>query len=150
MAVRTPIPISQPLAPGLLQVDYSPWSSGAAARTGLADLPGFLNYTGPTGLTGYTPDVPVSWSTASTSSYKVPDSVMDPDVGGSGSYGSGLPMPDVEGYKYVYPRWTYGGGAWERSGYREDRDDYDYYPYFPTGIAQHEGPILVGVELIRE
>jgi len=150
MAVRTPIPISQPLAPGLLQVDYSPWSSGAAARTGLADLPGFLNYTGPTGLTGYTPDVPVSWSTASTSSYKVPDSVMDPDVGGSGSYGSGLPMPDVEGYKYVYPRWTYDGGAWERSGYREDRDDYDYYPYFPTGIAEHEGPILVGVELIRE
>jgi len=94
--------------------------------------------------------VPVSWSTASTSSYKVPDSVMDPDVGGSGSYGSGLPMPDVEGYKYVYPRWTYDGGAWERSGYREDRDEYDYYPYFPTGIAEHEGPILVGVELIRE
>ena len=150
MAVRTPIPISQPLAPGLLQVDYSPWSSGAAARTGLADLPGFLNYTGPTGLTGYTPDVPVSWSTASTSSYKVPDSVMDPDVGGSGSYGSGLPMPDVEGYKYVYPRYHFWDGAWERSGYSEDRDDHDYYPYFPTGIAGHEGPILVGVELLRE
>jgi len=144
------IPISQPLAPGLLAADYSPWSSAAQARSGAFDISGLLDYSSPTGLTGYTPDVPVSWSTGSTSSYKVPDSVMDPDVGDSGSYGSGLPMPDVEGYKYVYPRWTYSDGAWERSGYREDRDDYDYYPYFPTGIAQHEGPILVGVELIRE
>jgi hypothetical protein len=60
-------------------------------------------------------------------------------------------MPDVEGYKYVYPRFTYNpyDGKWDRSGYREDRDAYDYYPYFPEGISS-SSPILVGVELLKE
>ena len=44
MAVRTPIPISQPLAPGLLSADYSPWSTEAGARTGMTHNPGLLNY----------------------------------------------------------------------------------------------------------
>ena len=143
------IPISQPLAPGLLAADYSPWSSAAQARSGAFDISGLLDYSSPTGLTGYTPDVPVSWSTGSTSSYKVPDSVMDPDVGDSGSYGSGLPMPDVEGYKYVYPRYEYIHGEWGREGYEDDRDAYDYYPYWPTDISGGS-PILVGVELKKE
>jgi hypothetical protein len=137
------IPISQPLAPGLLAADYSPWSPESQARSGLFGKYGFLDYTHPTGLTGSTPDItPPTWS--------APGGPMVSDVEPVEGVGSGLPMPDVEGYKYVYPRWTYGDGAWERSGYREDRDDYDYYPYFPTGIAEHEGPILVGVELRRE
>jgi hypothetical protein len=75
---------------------------------------------------------------------------MDPDVGDSGSYGSGLPMPDVEGYKYVYPKYNFSGSeGWERSGFSEDRDDYDYYPYWPTDLSGGS-PILVGVELRKE
>ena len=137
------VPISQPLAPGLLAADYSPWSPESQARSGLFGKYGFLDYTHPTGLTGSTPDItPPTWS--------APGGPMVSDVEPVEGVGSGLPMPDVEGYKYVYPRWAYSDGAWERSGYREDRDDYDYYPYFPTGIAEHEGPILVGVELRRE
>jgi hypothetical protein len=58
-------------------------------------------------------------------------------------------MPDVEGYKYVYPKYTYGRDEWARTGYSEDRDDYDYYPYWPTGVSGG-GPILVGVELRKE
>lgn len=142
MAVRTPIPISQPLAPGLLQVDYSPWSTGAGSRTGLEGLPGFLSYTGSTGITGSTPDKLPAWST---------DFISTKEPGGPETIGAGLPMPDVEGYKYVYPRYTYSphDGGWERSGYSEDRDAYDYYPYFPEGITS-SAPILVGVELLKE
>lgn len=140
MAVRTPIPISQPLAPGLLQVDYSPWSTGAGSRTGLEGLPGFLSYTGSTGITGSTPDKLPAWST---------DFISTKEPGGPETIGAGLPMPDVEGYKYVYPKYTYGKGEWSRSGYSEDRDDFDYYPYWPTGITG-TSPILVGVELIKE
>ena len=142
MAVRTPIPISQPLAPGLLAADYSPWSPEAGARTGLSGLPGFLSYTGSTGITGSTPDKLPAWST---------DFISTATYGDSGTTGAGLPMPDVEGYKYVYPRYTYSphDGGWERSGYSEDRDTYDYYPYWPEGITS-SAPILVGVELLKE
>ena len=142
MAVRTPIPVSQPLAPGLLAADYSPWSTEAGARTGMTHLPGFLNYNKLVGLVGSSPDKIPNWST---------DFVSAKEPGGPETIGSGLPMPDVEGYKYVYPRYTYSphDGMWERSGYREDRDDYDYYPYFPEGISS-TSPILVGVKLIKE
>lgn len=142
MAVRTPIPISQPLAPGLLQVDYSPWSTGAGSRTGLEGLPGFLSYTGSTGITGSTPDKLPAWST---------DFISTKEPGGPETIGAGLPMPDVEGYKYVYPKWDWHHeGGWEEKGWEEDRDAYDYYPYWPTDIATHKGPILVGVKLIKE
>lgn len=142
MAVRTPIPISQPLAPGLLSADYSPWSAEAGARTGIKSLPGFLDYTGLTGIVGSSPDKLPTWSTYFTSK-EAP--------GGPETIGAGLPMPDVEGYKYVYPRYNYvpQDGEYQRSGYEEDRDSYDYYPYFPTGITG-TSPILVGVELIKE
>jgi hypothetical protein len=136
------VPISQPLAPGLLAADYSPWSPEAGARSGLFGRSGFLDYTHPTGLTGYTPDItPPTWS--------APGGPMVSDVEPVEGVGSGLPMPDVEGYKYVYPKYSYDREGWNRSGYSEDRDDYDYYPYWPTDLSGG-GPILVGVELRKE
>lgn len=136
------VPISQPLAPGLLAADYSPWSPESQARSGLFGKVGFLDYTHPTGLTGYTPDItPPTWS--------APGGPMVSDVEPVEGVGSGLPMPDVEGYKYVYPKYDYGRGEWSRSGYSEDRDDHDYYPYWPTDLSGG-GPILVGVELRKE
>jgi len=137
------IPISQPLAPGLLAADYSPWSPESQARSGLFGKVGFLDYTHPTGLTGSTPDIsPPTWS--------APGGPMVSDVEPVEGVGSGLPMPDVEGYKYVYPKYNYHSGeGWSRSGYSEDRDAYDYYPYWPTDISGGS-PILVGVELKKE
>ena len=62
-------------------------------------------------------------------------------------------MPEVEGYKYVYPRFEFRGGkdtgVYVETGTEEDRDAYDYYPYFPTGISTGK-PFLVGVRLVRE
>jgi len=137
------IPISQPLAPGLLAADYSPWSPESQARSGLFGKYGFLDYTHPTGLTGSTPDItPPTWS--------APGGPMVSDVTPEGAVGAGLPMPEVEGYKYVYPKYSFSGSeGWERSGYSEDRDAYDYYPYWPSGVTGG-GSILVGVELKRE
>tara|TARA_R100000995_G_scaffold83201_1_gene58559 strand:- start:524 stop:958 length:435 start_codon:yes stop_codon:yes gene_type:complete len=144
MAVRTPIPISQPLAPGILAADYSPFSAEAGARSGMTSLPGFLNYNKLVGLVGSSPDKLPDFSTYFTSKKA---------LGGPKTIGSGLPMPDVEGYKYVYPKYTYvpRDGEYQREGnaYEKDRDAYDYYPYFPTGITG-TSPILVGVELIKE
>lgn len=143
MAVRTPIPISQPLAPGLLAADYSPWSTEAGARTGMTHLPGLLNYNKLVGLVGSSPDKRPDFSTDWTSKK---------GMGGPKTIGAGLPMPDVEGYKYVYPKWTYSphDGIWMDSGsYEEDRDAYDYYPYFPEGRTS-TNPMLVGVKLIKE
>ena len=141
MAVRTPIPVSQPLAPGLLSADYSPWSTEAGDRTGMTHLPGFLNYNKLVGLVGSSPDKFPAWST---------DFISTKEPGGPETIGAGLPMPDVEGYKYVYPKWTYSREGWHDTGtYEEDRDAYDYYPYFPEGITS-TSPILVGVKLIKE
>ena len=136
------IPISQPLAPGLLAADYSPWSTESQARSGLHGKSGFFSYADPTGLVGYTPDVSPDWST---------DFISTKSPGGPDTIGSGLPMPDVEGYKYVYPKWTYDArdSLWSESGHEEDRDAYDYYPYWPTDISS-TSPILVGVKLIKE
>ena len=124
MAVRTPIPISQPLAPGLLAADYSPFSTEAGARSGMTHLPGFLNYN------------------KFISTKGAPKPV--------GSTGAGLPMPEVEGYKYVYPRFEFRSGeGYVETGTEEDRDAYDYYPYYPEGISTGK-PFLVGVRLVRE
>ena len=90
---------------------------------------------------------------------------MDYPFDASGSTATaGLPMPDVPGYKYVYPKYTWrdpGGaeeGAWESSGSESDIDKYGYYPYFPGSMSDEilddEGKvlrhILVGVRLIKE
>jgi hypothetical protein len=140
------VPISQPLAPGLLAADYSPWSPESQARSGLFGKTGIFDFSTPyaTGYTGYTPDItPPTWS--------APGGPMVSDVTPVEGVGSGLPMPDVEGYKYVYPKWNYNNreAEWSRSGYSEDRDAHDYYPYWPTDLSGG-GPILVGVELRKE
>ena len=90
---------------------------------------------------------------------------MDYPFDASGSTATaGLPMPDVPGYKYVYPKYTWrsaGGGeagAWESSGSESDIDKYGYYPYFPGSMADEIrdednkvlSNILVGVRLIKE
>ena len=62
-------------------------------------------------------------------------------------------MPEGEGYKYVYPRYEFrevkDTGVYVETGTEDDRDAYDYYPYFPTGISTGS-PFLVGVRLVRE
>ena len=141
-------PVSEPLAPGLLEVDYSPWDPAAAARSA---IPGLLGYSRTThGHTGpmYTPK-PASHPS-------VPASVLSGTIGKSG-----LPMPEVEGYKYVYPRyqWDYPTrGEYGLRGYEEDIDKYEYYPYYPGSVTDrlyddkgkqlHD--ILVGLKLIKK
>lgn len=135
-------PISQPLAPGLLAADYSPMSAEGMARSSLSSVPGLLELGGFTGKFGHTPDRAPRWSTDFVSTASGPT---------TGSPSSGLPMPSVEGYKYVYPKYSFSSPetGWERSGYESDMGSFDYYPYFPEGISSYE-PILVGVELIKE
>ena len=77
--------------------------------------------------------------------------------------GAGIPMPVVPGYKYVYPhyRWEDATSSedahYELVGTKEDRDVYDYFPYFP-GTPEERAydsggsalkHMLVGVSLIR-
>ena len=77
---------------------------------------------------------------------------------------AGLPMPDVPGYKYEYPKYSWraaGGGeagAWEEAGTEADIDKYPYYPYFPGSMGDEIRDdddkvvphMLVGVRLIKE
>jgi len=78
--------------------------------------------------------------------------------------GSGIPMPVVPGYKYVYPwyRWQDATSAddahYKLEGHKEDRDAFAYFPYFPgKGVEERAydsggsalKDILVGVSLIR-
>lgn len=137
-------PISQPLAPGLLAADYSPMSAEGMARSSMSSVPGLLELGGFTGKFGHTPDRAPRWSTDFVSTASGPT---------TGSPSSGLPMPSVEGYKYVYPKYTYSprDGAWTDTGsYEEDMTAYDYYPYYPEGMPSASSPILVGVKLIKE
>jgi len=65
---------------------------------------------------------------------------------------SGLPMPDVEGYKYAYRpyEWSRENQAYEELAYNEfDINKYPYYPYLPTGgRAGDADRILAGVRLV--
>ena len=71
---------------------------------------------------------------------------------------AGLPMPDVEGYKYVYPRYSWDNDAgWMQTGHESDIDKYEYFPYFPGNVGDRrtkDGRVvqhmLVGVQLIPE
>ena len=141
-------PITSPIAAGMDAVDYSPWSAAAQARSA---LPGILNYVpGAGGLVSIpTVAAPYGGSPLST--------IAGPDAGDGGTT-AGLPMPDVEGYKYVYPRWTWDGDAgWTETGHETDIDKYEYFPYFPGTMGDRRykdgRPVehmLVGLRLIPE
>ena len=195
-------PITQPLAPGISAVDYSPWSQEAQARSA---TPGILNYvpnanplaaptasptfTGGTQYGNYVrnyPDLmaafkdPAStipniqdfgkWHWEGHGQYN-PSRILPPvpvntpislpdvsDTGGSAARVgvSGLPMPDVEGYKYVYPRYSWDNDAgWTQTGTEVDIDKYEYFPYFPGNVGDRrtkDGRVvehmLVGVQLV--
>ena len=67
---------------------------------------------------------------------------------------SGLPMPDVEGYKYEYPIYSWGGTEDPSYSYvgsnASDIDEYPYYPYQPTGepVRSRNSRVLIGVRLV--
>ena len=70
---------------------------------------------------------------------------------------SGLAQPDVEGYKYVYPIYSWGGH--EDPSYKyvgsntADIDEYPYYPYMPEGgeaARSRNSRILIGHRLVPE
>ena len=67
---------------------------------------------------------------------------------------SGLPMPDVEGYKYEYPIYSWGGTEDPSYSYvgsnATDIDEYPYYPYQPTGepVRSRNNRVLIGVRLV--
>ena len=70
-------------------------------------------------------------------------------------FGGGLPQPDVEGYKYVYPIYSWGGTEDPSYSYvgsnTADRSEYPYYPYEPTGepLRSRNSRILIGHRLVR-
>ena len=68
---------------------------------------------------------------------------------------SGLPMPDVEGYKYVYNAydWNQDNNAYEPIAAKyHNIDEYPYYPYMPQGgqAVDKNGRILVGVSIVPD
>ena len=193
-------PITQPTAPGISAVDYSPWSQAAQARSA---LPGILNYTpnanmlpaptasptfqGGTQYGNYVRNYPdlmaafqnpnqagsqniQDWGKAHwlgsgqgegrtlPSVANSPISLGDTmDTGGARvSVGtSGLPMPDVEGYKYVYNAydWSPDNHVYEPIAAKyHNIDEYPYYPYMPGGgeAPNRNGRILVGTSLVPD
>ena len=195
-------PITQPLAPGISAVDYSPWSPAAQARSA---TPGILNYVpnanplaaptatptfqGGTQYGNYVrnyPDLMAAFQNPNqTGSQNIqdwgkehwlahgqhnPSRILPPkptdspislgdtiDTGGARvSVGSsGLPMPDVEGYKYVYNayQWNQDNNAYEPIAAKyHNIDEYPYYPYMPYGgeAPNRNGRILVGTSLVPD
>ena len=191
-------PITQPLAPGISAVDYSPWSPEAQARSA---TPGILNYvpnanllpaptaspvfTGGTQYGNYVrsyPDLMASFKDPAGTIPNIQDygkwhwgahgqpegRILPPvpvntpislpdvsDTGGAATKPSraGLPMPDVEGYKYAYRPWQWNSdnNAYEELAYDEyDINKYPYYPYVPTGgrAPDKNERILAGVRLV--
>ena len=198
-------PITQPTAPGISAVDYSPWSPEAQARSA---LPGILNYapnanmlpaptasptfTGGTQYGNYVrmwPDLLAAfenpnqtgsqniqdwgkwhWATHGQSepsrvaggrpeNLPVSTAISLGDIadtgGGATRVGTaGLPMPDVEGYKYEYPIYSWGGTEDPSYSYvgsnTADIDEYPYYPYQPTGepVRSRNDRVLIGVRLV--
>jgi hypothetical protein len=68
---------------------------------------------------------------------------------------SGLPMPDVEGYKYVYNAydWNRDNNAYEPIAAKyHNIDEYPYYPYMPYGgeAPNRNGRILVGTSIVPD
>ena len=193
-------PVSQPLAPGLLEADYSPWDPAAQARSahpaGLLGAPSPVGAYSPPTFSGGTrygnyvrsyadlmnnfmsaanpyPNIvdygKWHWGAhgaaggrtlpAASSAVSLGD-ITDTAPGALGYGSSGLPMPDVEGYKYVYPKWEWNSssGYYESRGHEEDIDKYQYYPYYPgdpsARLYDDKGKmmnnILVGLKLIKK
>ena len=68
---------------------------------------------------------------------------------------AGLPQPDVEGYKYEYPVYSWGGHEDPSYSYvghtTADIGEYPYYPYMPYGgeaARSRNDRILVGQRLV--
>ena len=82
------------------------------------------------------------------------DAEYDPRAGTTQTtYSAGVPMPDVEGYKYAYRpyQWNQDNQRYEELAYNEfDQSKYPYYPYMPTGgkAPDRNDRILVGVRLV--
>jgi hypothetical protein len=82
------------------------------------------------------------------------DAEYDPRAGTTQTtYSAGVPMPDVEGYKYAYRpyQWSEENQRYEELAYNEfDQSKYPYYPYMPTGgrAPDRNDRILVGVRLV--
>ena len=86
--------------------------------------------------------------------------VMDTGPSALAQGSSGLPMPDVEGYSYVYPRYSWDNQTgYTQGGTKSYETDINKYPYFPsmpqTGgsiFRDKEGKdlqtILMGVQLV--
>jgi len=84
----------------------------------------------------------------------MPDA-FDPRAGVTETtYSAGLPQPDVEGYKYEYPVYSWGGNKDPRYDYvghtTADIGEYPYYPYEPTGapLRSKNDRVLIGQRLV--
>ena len=70
------------------------------------------------------------------------------------SYSAGLPQPDVEGYKYEYPIYSWGGNQDPTYSYvgstTADINEYPYYPYEPQGapLRSRNDRVLIGQRLV--
>ena len=78
----------------------------------------------------------------------------DPRAGTQTGYSGGLPQPDVEGYKYEYPiySWNKDNQGYEYVGSNTaDINEYPYYPYYPGGgeaARSRNDRILIGHRLV--
>ena len=70
------------------------------------------------------------------------------------TYSAGLPQPDVEGYKYEYPIYSWGGNQDPTYSYvgstTADIGEYPYYPYEPQGspLRSRNDRVLIGQRLV--
>ena len=102
---------------------------------------------------GRAPDLPVNPNIAL-------GDVMDLGPSATKVGSSGLPMPDVEGYSYVYPRYSWDKDTgYTKGGTKSFETDINKYPYFPSMpetagsvLYDDEGrdlqTILLGVQLV--
>jgi hypothetical protein len=83
------------------------------------------------------------------------DAGYDPRAGVTETtYSAGLPQPEVEGYKYEYPIYSWGGNQDPTYSYvgstTADIGEYPYYPYEPTGspLRSRNDRVLIGQRLV--
>ena len=77
------------------------------------------------------------------------------DITSTSTISGGLPQPDVEGYKYEYPVFEWGGTDMPEYTYAghttADIGEYPYYPYMPYGgeaARSRNDRILIGQRLV--